>query len=313
MMKEVIRSLLTMLMIGFPIAALTATGAPPPDGQPRRIAAGQKGSWSPDGKRLAISLLPSTTGVVIHDLTTGKQSMLVKGGKDPAWRPGAEQIAYVRKRGQPEEIWLIDADGNNDRKLADGGYPSWTRDGKKIVFHSRREKAVKMIDLSAAVPEEKTIVENPEGWYPAVSPDGKRLAIQVSDENFGIVDVATGKVEKYGFPGGKSRGFLPGWSPASDVMAFGSYGYGDQVGLWALNVETGRLRQLASGDLTTPEWSPDGRELVYDLRSRPDPSVYVAPSTHFGLDTAVEPQAGGDGAGSGGPGSGSGGAIEECP
>jgi hypothetical protein len=62
---------------------------------------------------------------------------------DPAWSPAADEIAFAA-RGENDEIWLINADGSNLRRLTTNSWewdkhPSWSPDGKQIVFWSNRE------------------------------------------------------------------------------------------------------------------------------------------------------------------------------
>jgi TolB protein len=62
---------------------------------------------------------------------------------DPAWSPAGDQIAFVA-RGDNDEIYLINADGSDLRRLTTNTWewdkhPSWSPDGKQIVFWSNRD------------------------------------------------------------------------------------------------------------------------------------------------------------------------------
>lgn len=62
------------------------------------------------------------------------------------------------------------------------------------------------------------------------------------------------------------KGHLPGWSPDSKYVGFGSYATSGDHGLWMLNVQSGKVRKVLDGNLTLPRWSPDGTKLAYDDR-----------------------------------------------
>ena len=99
----------------------------------RRIAYGQDLSWSPDGTKIAYSTWPELW--VMNASRTGKRT-LASDGVYPAWSPDGTTLAYTvtnytRARGVTSfnntdfEVWLMDTDGSNRRKLADGHKPIW--------------------------------------------------------------------------------------------------------------------------------------------------------------------------------------------
>src|SRR5205823_3189458 len=106
--------------------------------------------WSPDGRRV---LLQASVGgistIVIIDIgADNKGSNAVQLTADvkadsafPAWSPDGSQIAFQSKRGSGNfQVFVMDADGNNKRRLSDGkgyaGQPAWSPDGKYIVYRA---------------------------------------------------------------------------------------------------------------------------------------------------------------------------------
>ena len=93
--------------------------------------------WSPNGRWIAfirqgrhvpdqIFLLSTATGRV-HQLTHGTRSVSWK----PTWSPDSRRIAYT----YDGSIWVVNADGHHARRLVSGSDPSWSPDGRWIVFN----------------------------------------------------------------------------------------------------------------------------------------------------------------------------------
>ena len=77
---------------------------------------------------------------------------------DPSWSPDGKRIVFFSNRdghvmdGRPTfEIYVMDADGGNQQRLTNNRYddwdPSWSPDGKRIAFVSKRDKKVKTLYL----------------------------------------------------------------------------------------------------------------------------------------------------------------------
>jgi hypothetical protein len=71
---------------------------------------------------------------ITHDLATSY---------DPAWSPKADRIVFVSNRAGSDDIYTINADGSDLRRLTISTWewnkhPSWSPDGTQIVFWSNR-------------------------------------------------------------------------------------------------------------------------------------------------------------------------------
>jgi hypothetical protein len=163
-----------------------------------------------------------------------------------------------------EQVWLIEPSGKNRRKVADGGYPSWSGDGKTLFFRSHKTNRLMALDLAAPEPSAtaRPLAEVP-WFYPPVSPDGKRVAYRFGSHLL-IAELDSSKaVKRYGPLSGD--GFLGGWSPDGKQLGFGGYG-SDALGLIILDCQTERSVQFAPQWLTLPAWSPDGLKVSFDVR-----------------------------------------------
>lgn len=234
-------------------------------GAKRLVKEAARGSFSPDGKQIAYAKMPFNTGIALLDLETGKSTDLVAPGKDPAFSHGENPlIAYVRGDGREEEVWVVQPDGQNNRKIAAGGFPCWSGDGKTLFFHNRNQLCLMAVDFSKKdpQPEERDLII--PALYPEVSPNGKTVAY-VSRGAFIITPIENPRYTAQLLPGA-TRGGFAGWSADGKQVAYGGFGYDDRVGLWVYDTETGNTRKVLDGPCTMAAWSQDGSKLLFDFR-----------------------------------------------
>lgn len=100
-------------------------------------------AWSPDGTRIAymkdyVFWMMNADGSEQRQFTEGE-------ARNMAWSPDGKQIAYESLQLPRSEfrydLWVIDADGANKRKLVGGpGFfifrPTWSPDGSQIIFEA---------------------------------------------------------------------------------------------------------------------------------------------------------------------------------
>jgi TolB protein len=146
---------------------------------------------SRDGKRIALSSNQNSNRfqISVMSLVDRKVAQLTHfqsgDALGPVWSPDDKQIAfYIFRYSNPSrepELYVMDADGGNVRKLADhASEPSWSPDGKSIAFTSaaggKFDIAVIRIDGS----NRKQLTQGTgENSAPAWSPDGSTIAFSV--------------------------------------------------------------------------------------------------------------------------------------
>jgi Tol biopolymer transport system component len=116
----------------------------------KRLLAARHPTWSPNGKKLAFVCVSQSTvryELCVIDLKTKKLKTLthcdctnIRRDSRPEWSPKGDRIAF----GSGTQIYTVRAGGGGLRKILDpsgsGGefgsywYPSWSPDGKKLLF-----------------------------------------------------------------------------------------------------------------------------------------------------------------------------------
>ncbi len=231
------------------------------------LPAAWKASWSPDGQQIAFA--KQGGGIAVLDLQSQRVTRLASEGKDPAWSPDGKSIAYVTAEGEDyesEEVWIVPSAGGDPVRIGKGGFPSWSSDSAQVRFHSRSLNRILEARVNAPQQPPTEFYAHPLSWYPAISPDGSRIAFGTPG-TLTVVDRETGRiVASLATPG--EGGLLPAWSPDGRQVAFGGFA-ASQAGLWVFDVERGGAFQVAKNPgCTMPAWSPDGERLAFDLRGQ---------------------------------------------
>ena len=100
------------------------------------------------------------------------------------------QIAFTSGRDGNAEIYVMDADGKNQRRLthhpADDSLPSWSPDGQKIAFSSYRNGGnIQIFVMGSDGQNPIRLTDGVNDRNPAWSPDGQRIAFDgFGDEEF---------------------------------------------------------------------------------------------------------------------------------
>jgi len=147
---------------------------------------------SPDGKRIALTLMSSTFDVWLYDLERETLTKFSFGGDDyrPRWSPDGKMLAYDSSKTGRQQVFVKPVNGSGSERMVTDGPESkelfdWTADNREVIFG--RENKETGWDVYAAPIEgnhqPRRLVEGPFNQIQAhVSPDGKWLAY-VSDES----------------------------------------------------------------------------------------------------------------------------------
>jgi WD40 repeat protein len=103
------------------------------------------GSWSPDGSKIVFEKSDRTTfdsDIYVMNADGTGQSNITQNADNleisPDWSPNGQRIAFVRIFCIPDcsiyKIYSMNADGTGQTDLGSGEEPSWSPDGRKIVY-----------------------------------------------------------------------------------------------------------------------------------------------------------------------------------
>ena len=181
------------------------------------------------------------------------------------------QITFVSETKDNADIYVMDADGGNPRKLTRGPRdewaPSWSPDGKRITFVSQRRDdwgKIYVIDVNGE--NRRKLTDGPRSeWHPSWSPDGKRIAFVCMDESDApdiyVMDADGGNPRK--LTDNRWLDNFPSWSPDGQRIAFSSKRGADwnkRNGDWdiyVMDADGGNVQNLTNNPLahdTQPAW-----------------------------------------------------------
>jgi Tol biopolymer transport system component len=228
-------------------------------------------AWSPDGKLIAFE---AGAGLWVTDPAGRRRRRLPTGGyaDSPSWSPDGRLITFTCGG----DAWCeVRRDGTRFRRHRGGGEPAWSPDGRLLAVTSLDGHALRLVRPGGGVL--RTLLRFPHGprdigygeeQEPDFSPDGRWLVLT---RNAGrkptlyAVGPAGGAARLS--PDRNTEEAAGAWSPDGRRIAF-RLRDGNRCFLAVRRPATGRTQRLTRvsgplGCLDRPEWSRDGRRLVY--------------------------------------------------
>lgn len=247
-------------------------------------------SWSPDGKWLAFSKVnskkanssPAHFSIHLVNVETSEERVVPDPSDDcantwqAAFSPDGKYLASVCVLAEGvAKVYLQTPEGKQARELQDArsseGFAglAWAEDSQSLLYSS--DHHLWRVPISGGKPEKLLFAQDVESV--AVASHGNRLAFAQVHHAGNVFQLALAGKTKLTTPATKLISSTLGdtgahVSPDGKHIAFQSWRSGNPE-VWVCDRDASNPAQLTSfggPSVGEPRWSPDGRQIVFDLR-----------------------------------------------
>jgi Tol biopolymer transport system component len=176
-------------------------------------------TWSPDGKTLAfVSNRDGNFDIYVRRIEGGQEVNITSDPAQdfqPSYSPDGSQIAFISTRASRTgmiqigatfglefrtyggDLWSVPALGGQARRLArDANFPSWTPDGRRVIYVSGPESHRSILEIGADGTAPKTLLASADSSYEIVraryAPDGAWVSFETTLGDLYLVSAAGG-------------------------------------------------------------------------------------------------------------------------
>ena len=223
-------------------------------------------SWSPDAQALTYTTYRPNPDVFVSLIYKGVLQNPTKGvGTNylPVFSPDGKQIAFMSGRDGNTEIYAMNVDGSNVRRLTNhplaDSTPTWSPSGSQIAFTSDRSGKAQVYVMSSSDGSgvRRLTVNESEADRPTWSPPPFNEIAFAARTGPGydikVLEVSTGQTRQLTFGEGSNEG--PAYSRGGRHLAFTSTRTG-RTQVFTMGRDGKGLRQITrEGSNQTPAWS----------------------------------------------------------
>jgi len=184
---------------------------------------------------------------------------------------GLTKIAFRQFHGRDTEIHVADFDGRNSKRLTHDNSiaagPEWTPNNDSLFYYSYRRHNPDIYSHNIHTGVRRIVARySGSNISPAVSPDGRRVAMVLSKA--GSPDIWAASADGTGLrrlTTTKEAESSPCWSPDGRWICFVSRASG-RTALYKIPANGGamsRIRTVGAFNATEPDWSPDGKAIAF--------------------------------------------------
>lgn len=225
--------------------------------------------WAPDARAIAYtSWRRGFQDVFVSHIYEGRLESPAGGSPDvhnwlPAWSPDGRQLAFTSNRHGNPELYVMDADGANVRRLTNhpgiDTTPTWSPQGHQIAFTSDRTGSPQIYVVGVDGTGLRRITfesycDRPT-WSPAPYNEIAYSSRTGPGHDIKVIDIPTSEVRQLTFGLGTNES--PSYSPNGRHVAFMSTRGSGSKQIWIIGRDGRGLRRLTSlGNNEMPSWSP---------------------------------------------------------
>ena len=202
----------------------------------------------------------------------------VHNGSLPVVSPDGSRIAFTSDRGGADDLFVIGADGSNERQLthtaeAEGNL-AWPAAARQILFSVFKEEHSRLFGIDPDGKNQRELANVP-GRAPTLSPDGRRVLYMAGAWTATrlMISAIDGSNARQ-ITDGSSIAWNNHWSPNGKQIAFtGRNDPKSELAVFVMNADGSSRRQVThvpaeEGGAQWPVWSPNGRQLAVQVNNR---------------------------------------------
>jgi len=226
--------------------------------------------WSPDGQAIAFRSKSPDGDTGIYIVEPGARaprrltdvSWIMDG---MSWSPDGSRVAFADRRAETVDIFVADAVTGAVEPVVTGPgsdvSPSWSADGRDIVFCSDRSGSSEIWIAAVSGRELHQLTTDGNNTCPAFSPDGNRIAWIRSNTGVVVMHAADRRVVQLRTP--RRVMMRPAWSPDGRYIAVTADDWGSRD-IYLLRADGTSALLLTKNHKkdVMPAWSPDGRRMA---------------------------------------------------
>lgn len=240
-------------------------------------------TWSPDGKKLAASLMEVTDGqpeisVQVIDAATGAATTVFRNEVPGLvaenaphylyWSPDSRTLAVLASTPQGLTLFAADTESLTDPTVIESGAPlyfHWGADGQSMLLHVGDE--LKFLTRPFGASSGQPIDADPGFRVPALSPDGRYMAYMGTGATSGsllIAETGATGTARNALDIGSRAAFA--WSSQGGDLAVADQQNDNAPTFNRLRVvpgDSGSIKTVAEGRIIAFYWSPNGEMLAW--------------------------------------------------
>ncbi len=183
----------------------------------------------------------------------------------PAFSPDGSKIAFQGWAGNDYEIYVINTDGSNLKRLTNhsdfDGQPTWSPNGDYIAFSSRRNSQYSIYTITPNGTDLQKVSTYPLSLHPKWAPNSNRIAFDADVDGDGWQEVALvnsdGSGEQMIYdPGNSATAWAGSWSPDGQSLGITDITLERQNNQWVWvkgelkqwDVDSQNISELIPGD-----------------------------------------------------------------